>query len=128
MYLPDVSFRQIGKKQMMNLPNNTTETPGLLRKVAAFVLTMAMFALVLMFSVLLFAVVFTGGAIAMGYMWWRTRELRKQMREHPTGGVVIEGEVIEGEVIEGEVIEGEVIEGEVIEGEVVREVDSRDRK
>jgi len=108
MDLLQVTFRQIDKKQMNNLPNNTTETPGLLRKVAAFILTIAMFALVLMFSVLLFAVVFTAGAIAMGYLWWRTRHLRKQMREHPPGGVVIEGEVIEGEVI--------------------REVDSRDGK
>jgi len=104
---------QIDKKQMKNLPNNTTETPGLLHKVAAFVLTMAMFALVLMFSVLLFAVVLTAGAVAFGYLWWKTRELRKQMRKHPQGGAVIEGEVIEREVIEGEVI---------------RKVDSRDGK
>jgi len=90
----------------------------MLRKVAAFVLTMAMFALVLMFSVVLFAIVLTAGAIAMGYFWWKTRELRKQMREHPPGGAVIEGEVIEDEVIEGEVIEGEVI----------READFRDGK
>ena len=85
---------------------------------AAFVLTIAMFALVLMFSVLLFAVLLIAGAIAMGYLWWRTRDLRKQMRKHPPGGVIIEGEVIEGELIEGEVIEVEVI----------REVSSRDGK
>jgi len=84
---------------MKNLPNGTTETQGPLRKLAAFVLTIAMFALVLMFSVMLFVVVFTAGAIAMSYLWWRTRELRKQMRNHPPGGVVIEGEVIEGEVV-----------------------------
>jgi len=89
---------------MKNLPYPSADSPGMLRKVAAFVLTMAMFALVLMFSVVLFAIVLTAGAIAMGYFWWKTRELRKQMREHPPGGAVIEGEVIEGEVIEGEVI------------------------
>ncbi len=43
--------------------------------------------------------VVTAGAVALGYLWWRTRDLRKQMREHPAGNVVIEGEVIEGEVI-----------------------------
>jgi hypothetical protein len=69
---------------------------------------------------MLFAVVLTVGAIAFGYLWWKTRELRKQMRNHSSGGVVIEGEVIKGEVIKGEVIEREVIKGEVI-----REVDSR---
>jgi len=45
----------------------------------------------------------------MGYLWWKTRDLRKQMRNHPFGDEVIAGEVIEGEVIRGEVIEGEVI-------------------
>jgi ABC-type bacteriocin/lantibiotic exporter with double-glycine peptidase domain len=98
---------------MKNLSGTTTESPSLLRKVAAFVLTMAMFALVLMFSVLLFAVVLTAGAIALVYFWWNTRELRKQMRKRPPGAAVIEGEIIEGEVIEGEVI---------------REIDSQDRK
>jgi hypothetical protein len=48
-----------------------------------------------MFSVLLFAVVATVGVVAWGYLWWRTRELRRRMRAHPPGGgVVIEGEVI----------------------------------
>jgi Flp pilus assembly protein TadB len=106
--LSQVTFRYIDKMQMKNLSNTTTESSSLLRKVAAFVLTIAMFALVLMFSVLLFAVVLTAGAMAWGYLWWRTRDLRKQMRKHPPGGVVIEGRVIEGEVI--------------------REVDSRDVK
>jgi uncharacterized protein HemX len=43
-----------------------------------------------------------------GYLWWKTRELRRQLRaqmqERQPAGEVIEGEVIEGEVIEGEVI------------------------
>lgn len=103
---------------MNNLPDSSADTPGMLQKAAAFLLTLAMFVLVLMFSVVLFVIVLTAGAIAMGYFWWRTRELRKKMREHPPGGAVIEGEVIEGEVIEGE----------VIEGEVVREFESRDGK
>jgi hypothetical protein len=79
---------------MNNLSHNTAAFPSLLRKVVTFVVTMALFGLVLMFSVLLFAVALTAGVMAWGYLWWRTRELRKQMRKHPTGGVVIEGEVI----------------------------------
>jgi len=63
----------------------------------------------LMFSVLIFVAVLTVGAMAWGYLWWKTRDLRKQMRNHPLGEEVIEGEVIEGEVIEGEIIKSEVL-------------------
>jgi len=113
---------------MENLPRNPSQPPGLLRKLIALVVTLVLLGLALVFSVLVLAVVLTVGAIALGYFWWRTRELRKHLRDHPPGGDVIEGEIIEGEVIEGEVIEGEVIEGEVIEGEVIREDISGDRK
>jgi len=57
-----------------------------------------------MFSMLLVAVVLTAGALAWGYLWWKTRELRKQIRMHSSGDIVNETKVIEGEVIEGEVI------------------------
>lgn len=90
--------------QMKNLSSTASQSPSLLRKAVALVVTLALFALALMFSVLLMAVVLTVGAIAWGYLWWRTRDLRKQMRMHSPGGEVIEGEVIKGEVIEGEVI------------------------
>lgn len=89
---------------MKNLPHSTTQPPGLLRKVVASVVTLAVFGLALMFSVLLFAAVLAVGATAFVYLWWRTRDLRKQMRMHPTGGAVIRGEVYKGEVYEGEVI------------------------
>ena len=108
------------------IPRTTTESTSLLRKVVTFVITAALIVLALMFSALLFAVVLTAGAVAGCYLWWKTRDLRKQMREHPPYGVAIEDVLIEGRVIEGEVIKGEVIEGEVIEAEVIREVDFRD--
>lgn len=74
--------------------------PSLLQKIVAAVVTVAVFALALMFSVVLFAVVLTVGAAAWGYLWWKTRALRKAMRAQgeATGahgrGLVIEGEVI----------------------------------
>ncbi|MDD3677418.1 MAG: hypothetical protein RBS10_11745 [Thauera propionica] len=70
--------------------------PSLLQKIVTVLVTIAVFGVALMFSVVLFAVVVTVGAVAWGYLWWKTRALRKQMREHPpTGrGMVIEGEVI----------------------------------
>ncbi len=57
------------------------------------------FVLALMFSVVLFAAVAAVGAVAWGYLWWKTRDLRKKMREtKPDEGLVLEGEVIrEGE-------------------------------
>lgn len=98
---------------MKNFPRTATESPGLLRKIAAFTVTLALFGLALMFSVLFFAVILTVGAVVLGYLWWKTRALRKQMRMHPRRGATVEREVFGGEVIEGEVI---------------REDDSRDPK
>lgn len=85
--------------QMKNLSHSTAESSSLLSKVVAFVVTIASFGLALMISMLLFTVILTAGALAWGYLWWRTRELRKHMRMHPPGGEMIEGNVIEGEVI-----------------------------
>jgi uncharacterized iron-regulated membrane protein len=42
--------------------------------------------------------------IVGGYLWWKTRELRSQLRARMQGQHQPAGEVIEGEVIEGEVI------------------------
>ncbi len=84
--------------------------PSLLQKLVAVVVAAAVFSLALMFSVVLFAVVLTVGAAAWGYLWWKTRALRKTMRaqgearmraqDQAAGahgsarGLVIEGEVI----------------------------------
>ncbi len=45
-------------------------------------------------SLLVFALLATIGLLVWGYVWWKTRELRRQMRERPPGGRVIEGETI----------------------------------
>lgn len=89
--------------------SRSTEYPSLLRKVIAFVVTLALFGLALMFSMMLITVILTAGALVWGYLWWKPLGLRKQMRIHSPGAVVTESEMTEGEVIEGEVIEGEVI-------------------
>lgn len=93
----DLSQTTLGytvKMQMKNPSHDATQFPSLLRKLAAFISAPALFALALMFSVLLIALVLAAGAMAWGYLWWRTRELRKPMRMHPAGKAVIEGEVI----------------------------------
>ncbi|CAH1082202.1 hypothetical protein [Candidatus Nitrotoga sp. 1052] len=81
----------------------TTKSPSLLSKVAKIVVTVVLIGLALMFSALLFVVILTVGAMAWGYLWWKTRDLRRQMREYSPNDVVIEGDVIEGEVIRSEV-------------------------
>lgn len=47
-----------------------------------------------MFSLMLFAVLALVGLLVGGWLWWKTRELRRQLRERPPGGHVIDGEVI----------------------------------
>lgn len=68
--------------------------PGILGKVVTMVAGVLLLAAAFMLSLLLFAVVAVVALGVLGYFWWKTRELRRQMREHPAGGRVIEGEVI----------------------------------
>ena len=83
-----------------------SQKPGLLRKTAAIVAFAAMAAIALMFSAVLLALLLFIGAIAGIYLWWKTRDLRRQMREmqvaemescamqEDDAGVVIEGEAV----------------------------------
>ena len=68
--------------------------PTVLRNAVGIAVSAALLALAFILSALVFAVVVTGGLLAWGYLWWKTRHLRKQMRERPREGHVIEGEVI----------------------------------
>ena len=81
----------------------TTKSSNLLNKVAKIVVSVVLIGLALMISALLLIVIVTVGAMAWGYLWWRTRDLRKQMRKYSPDQVVVEGEVIEGEVVRREV-------------------------
>lgn len=94
---------------MRNLPHTPANIPNLLRNLIAVVATAAAFGLALMFSVVVVAVILVAGMLGWAYLWWKTRELRKQMRNYPPPGMVREGEMAENDVIMGEVIEGEVI-------------------
>lgn len=84
--------------------------PSLPGRILAFAAAAVLLAVSLMFSLLLFAVALVVGLLLWGWLWWKTRELRGQMRErqmegmddHPSGGRVIEGEVVREEADEGE--------------------------
>ena len=69
---------------------------GALMLASAFVLSMVFLAIGL-------AVVLIGG----GYLWWKTRELRRQLRARMHSQPQPGGEIIEGEVIEVEAISRE---------------------
>jgi hypothetical protein len=71
-----------------------TPISGVLGKVLTFTAAAGLLIVAFIFSLVVAAVVVTGGLLIWGYVWWKTRELRKQMREPPPGGRVIEGEVI----------------------------------
>jgi len=90
--------------QIKLLSNTTTKSPSLLRKAGAIVATTVLAGLALMFSAVLLAIMLVVGATGGAYLWWKTRELRKQMRSFPPRGTSMEHEAFEGEVIEGEVI------------------------
>lgn len=47
-----------------------------------------------MFSLVILALIAVAGLAAWGWFWWKTRELRKAMKQHPAGGHVIDGEAI----------------------------------
>ena len=79
-------------------------TPGLLRKVAAFVAAVVLAGLVLMFSAVLLVILAVVGVSAWAYFWWKTRELRRQMREFPPRDAAQDVRQEGGEVFEGEVI------------------------
>ena len=67
---------------------------GLLRRLLTTIASAAVLVVAFMFSLVIFAA-FAAVALAGGiYLWWKTRALRRQLRERAPGGRVIEGEVI----------------------------------
>jgi hypothetical protein len=68
------------------------------------VLAMGLGAIVLvtaaMLSVILLAVLFGVGAIVIGYLWWKTRELRRQARTFGNDGRIVDIEVVDMDATE----------------------------
>lgn len=89
---------------MKQLYSGGTTSPELLRKIIAFVVTSAAIVLALTFSLLLLAVIVVGGIFALAYVGWRTRGLRRKMRDSSPDGARFEHGQMKGEVIEGEAI------------------------
>lgn len=90
--------------------------PSLLGRILGVAAGAVLLIAALMFSVVVFAFALAAGLLAWGYLWWKTREVRRRMREEmearqmgqpyggeaqshdpPQGGRIIEGEVIRDE-------------------------------
>lgn len=89
------------------MENPQTTATGLLKNLLALVIGAALLCVGIMFSVVLLAVLAVLALVAFGYFWWKTRALRKIMREH------VPVDTAEGQVIDGEAIVVEVSRGEV---------------
>lgn len=90
-------------------------SPSPLRKIVGVIVTVAVAILALMFSAVFFAVITVVGLITWGYLWWKTREVRKQMREFAAQS-------------QPEMREQSASNDEVFEGEVIRVFDPKDEK
>ena len=75
---------------------------GLFGKLLTLVLGAAFLVLAFMFSVVALAIAAVGGLMLWGWIWWKTRAIRQQLRDQATNYQaqnVTEGDVIEGEAI-----------------------------
>ena len=92
------------------------QKPGILSKIVAFVVTVAVASVALMFSVFLFAVAIVVGLFIWAYLWWKMRGIRKQMekqmKEHGDQAGMWQQHFYRRSE-----------NGDVLEGEVIREVD-----
>ena len=72
----------------------SANVPSLPVTVLTFASAAVLLVVAFMFSLLVFAILGIVGLLVWGYLWWKTRDLRRQIREQPPGGRVIEGEAI----------------------------------
>ena len=98
---------------------NSSDQPGLIGKLVGFVIMVVMLALGLMFSVVLLAGVLVIGLGAFSYFWWKTRDVRKKMKERAAAQASRDGTIIEGEAV--------IVEDGTQAGESLRIAESQER-
>lgn len=114
---------------MRQISYSSANPPGLLQKALAIIITAALAVLGFMFSAVLLAIVMVALVVGGAYMWWKTREVRRQMRQmqEQMRDFQARSSSAQSEAFESEAFHGEVFEGEIIEGEAVR-VDTEERR
>ncbi|OYW31281.1 MAG: hypothetical protein B7Z51_05460 [Methyloversatilis sp. 12-65-5] len=85
-------------------------------KIVAALVGTVLLVLGLMFSVVIIAVAIAFGLVIWGWIWWKTRALRQQMRDQMDARMAT-GEGASAACADGE---GLAPSGRVIEGEVIR--------
>ena len=84
--------------EMVNLKGRTARSnanaSGWLGKLLTFAAGAVLLIVGLVFSLLVFALAATAASLILALFWWKTREQRRQMRDRPPGGRVIDGEAI----------------------------------
>lgn len=91
-----------------------SQSGGPLGRLVGLLVTAGLAVVGLMFSAVVLAIVALVAVAGFGYLWWKTRALRRQMRQMQQQHAA--------EQAYGEVFRGQTYEGEIIEGEVVRKV------
>ncbi len=89
---------------MQSLPpyraSQLSQSWGWLGRVASALVAVGVGVVLFMFSLAVFAVIITLALGAWGYVWWRTRDLRRQMRDSMAHrSTATRGDVIEGDFI-----------------------------
>jgi len=96
--------------------------PGLLSRIVGIAVGTVVIAASLLVSVAVFAVLLVVGLVVGGYLWWRTRDLRRQVREQMQAAA--EGRAPPGPGgWPGRPGTPGASDGRVIEGDFIREVD-----
>ena len=76
-------------------PSLEGRSPGLLARILTLAAGVVAVAAALLLSIFVLIGLACAGVVVGGYLWWKTRALRRHLRERPQGG----GRIIEGEVI-----------------------------
>jgi len=87
-------FTNDGLRLPGNGANLRRRTPGLLSRLLTAGVAIVLLVGTLALSLFVIAAGALAAAVAGSYLWWKTRELRRRLREQPRGGRIIEGEVI----------------------------------
>lgn len=74
-----------------------TAPTGLLGKILATLFATVLLAVGFMFSVVLLAIAAVLGIVGLGYFWWKTRAIRRVLREQMASAQHDQNTVIEGE-------------------------------
>ncbi len=81
--------------------------PGLLRRLLAYGATAVLLVLALMFSAVILSLLALAGLLVAGYLWWKTRSLRKMARQFDEQAAEYNMEAADENAPSGVVIEGE---------------------